>query len=553
MATTFLAAGRIQDQFFIPQAPGTTPGNGVQLFCYAAGSTTKVTCYKDNAGATPWTNPIVLDSTGNLPSGGEVWVTQGQSMKFVYAPSNDTDPPASPYITLDNYPATNDVSAQTGVEWLTGPTPTFVSATSFTLVGDQTATFTMGRRVKTTNTGGTIYSTITASAFGALTTITVVNDSGTLDSGLSAVSYGLLAATNTSLPWYHAQTPTVDAVQYFSPDMGFSLLNGYLDWTVAASALTVAIKGWDGNDPSATNPVYALIRDVTATTGLPVLVKITAANSVVVSSGSTLGTRNAIPCRVWAVLFNDAGTLRLGVINCLTTVAGVGAGSDVTAIYPLSGWGIASSTAEGGAGAADSAQTFYTGTAVTSKPYAVLGYATFESGQSTAGTWATAASRKQLWGPSVLLPGQVIQIQRTATGAVSTGTTTIPADDTIPQSTEGDQYMSQAITPSSAANVLDVEAQAYLASSIAGYTVLACFQDATANALFVGSHNPFGNNASHSVRVRHRLLSALTVATTFKVRIGSGTAGTTTFNGQAGARLDGGVLNSFLEIVELMA
>jgi hypothetical protein len=197
MATTFLAATPIQDTFFIPG--GAVPGNGVQLFCYAAGSTTKTTVYKDGAGATPHTNPIVLDSGGNIPSGGEVWQTQGQSMKYVYAPSNDTDPPASPYRTLDNMPGMNDVSAQTGVEWLTGPTPTFVSATSFTLVGDQTATFTKGRRVKTTNTGGTVYSTIVTSAFGALTTVTVVNDSGSIDSGLSAVSYGLFDPANVSV------------------------------------------------------------------------------------------------------------------------------------------------------------------------------------------------------------------------------------------------------------------------------------------------------------------------------------------------------------------
>lgn len=197
MATTFLAATPIQDTFFLP---GTnTPGNGVQLFCYAAGSSTKTTVYKDNAGATPHTNPIVLDSGGNIPSGGEVWQTQGQSMKYVYAPSNDTDPPASPYRTLDNMPGTNDVSGQTGVEWLGGPTPTFVSGTQFTLVGDQTATFTKGRRVKTTNTGGTVYSTIVGSSFGANTTVNIVNDSGSLDAGLSAVSYGLFDPANVSI------------------------------------------------------------------------------------------------------------------------------------------------------------------------------------------------------------------------------------------------------------------------------------------------------------------------------------------------------------------
>jgi len=68
------------------------------------------------------------------------------------------------------------------------------------LAGNQTATFSVGRRVKTTNTGGTIYSTITSSVFGAVTTVTVVNDSGVLDAGISAVEYALLSSVNPSVP-----------------------------------------------------------------------------------------------------------------------------------------------------------------------------------------------------------------------------------------------------------------------------------------------------------------------------------------------------------------
>lgn len=352
-----------------------------------------------------------------------------------------------------------------------------------------------------------------------------------------------------------ANSGDTGGLRYLAPELGYSLINGYLDWTVSGNALTCAIKGWDGNDPSTTNPVYALIRSATITTGLPTLVKITAASSLAVSSGSTLGTRNAIASRVWAVLFDDGGTYRLGVINCLTTVAGVGAGSDVTAIYPLSGWGIASSTAEGGAGAADSAQTFYTGTAVSSKPYTVLGYATFESGQATAGTWATAASRKQLWGPSIPLPGQVIQVQRTDTGAVATGTTVIPLDDTIPQNTEGDQYMSQAITPVSATNLLHIQSLGNFAISVATELVaVALFQDATANAIAVifGSMST-ANGSSAGAMVNTRILAASTTSTTFKIRGGVTAAGTVTFNGSATARKYGGVMRSYLEVTEIMA
>jgi microcystin-dependent protein len=68
------------------------------------------------------------------------------------------------------------------------------------------------------NSGGTIYSTIVSSVFGALTTVTVINDSGVLDSGLSAVAYGLLNAANPSSP-YLMQYPSIVAV---SSDIGIS-------------------------------------------------------------------------------------------------------------------------------------------------------------------------------------------------------------------------------------------------------------------------------------------------------------------------------------------
>lgn len=173
------------------------PYSGAKLFTYVAGSSTKQTTYQDSGAITANSNPIVCDSAGRVPY--PIWGTTGVSYKLVLAPSTDTDPPTSPIFTIDNVTGINDTTVSID-QWVSGPTPTYVSATSFTLAGDQTSTFQVGRRVKTTNSGGTVYSTITASAYAALTTITVVNDSGTLDSGLSAVSYGLLSAANQSIP-----------------------------------------------------------------------------------------------------------------------------------------------------------------------------------------------------------------------------------------------------------------------------------------------------------------------------------------------------------------
>lgn len=183
------------------------PRSGAKLFTYVGGSTnTKQTTYTESTGSTPNTNPIVLDSSGRIPQ--PIWLTTGASYKFVLAPPTDTDPPTSPIDTLDVITGINDSSSSQS-EWISGPTPTFVSATSLTLVGDQTSTFHVGRRLKTTNTAGTIYSTILTSVFGALTTLTVENDSGTLDSGLSAVNYGIISQNNDSDPAFTDQAPVV--------------------------------------------------------------------------------------------------------------------------------------------------------------------------------------------------------------------------------------------------------------------------------------------------------------------------------------------------------
>lgn len=331
------------------------------------------------------------------------------------------------------------------------------------------------------------------------------------------------------------------------------LINGTIVQTRAGSAETIAVKTLAGADPSAADPVGVIYRNATVGTGDYTVLWLTAALSLTISSGSTGGVANSVPFRLWYAIFNDAGTARLAAINCLSTVAGAGAGRDVTAIYPLGAWGIASSTAEGGAGAADSSQTFYTGVAVSAKAFSVVGYATWEAGLAAAGTWGTAPTRIQLFGTGVPLPGTTIQVQRNDTGAVATGTTTIPADDTIPQNTEGDQYMTQAITPSSAANVLNWKASGIASNSAAGTPSLIAglFQDAVANAIKTIAGNAVVS-AAYALTIDHQMLAAGTVAITGKMRIGSNSAGTTTFNGATGVRGFGGSYNSYMQAQEIM-
>lgn len=167
---------------------------GGGIYTYLAGTSTPAATYTDNTGGTPQANPIVLNSLG-LPTS-PVWLLGGVTYKFIIKDSG-----GSTIHTIDNVAGIND-STVTVSDWVSlGVTPTYLSATSFSVTGDQTALLEVGRRVKSSNTGGTAYSTINSSSYSAgITTVTLKNDSLTLDSGLSAVSYGLVSAVNPSLP-----------------------------------------------------------------------------------------------------------------------------------------------------------------------------------------------------------------------------------------------------------------------------------------------------------------------------------------------------------------
>lgn len=148
--------------------------------------------------------------------------------------------------------------------------------------------------------------------------------------------------------------------------------------------------------------------------------------------------------------------------------------------------------------------------------------------------------------------GAVVQTVNTKTGAVATGTTVIPFDDTIPQITEGTEFMTLAITPRSATNILVINVVAHLSNSFSGINDLsaALFQDATANALAATNQTMAGTLFVGNFKMTHTMTAGTASSTTFRVRGGAAQAGTTTFNGQSGARKFGGVFQSSIVITE---
>lgn len=152
-----------------------------------------------------------------------------------------------------------------------------------------------------------------------------------------------------------------------------------------------------------------------------------------------------------------------------------------------------------------------------------------------------------------MLSGLPIQIVNTETGAMATGTTLIPADDSIPQSSEGDQYMSLSITPTNANSTLLIDVCVILSHSAATtHLIAALFQDSGADALAAAMTLATTAGGEATVTFRHKMTAGTTSATTFKVRGGGNNAGTTTFNGFSGARKLGGVIASSITITEIL-
>lgn len=170
------------------------PASGHKINTYTAGSSAALATYTDSAGGTPQANPIILNSNG-LPDN-EIWLQSGLAYKFVWTDENNVV-----IDTFDNISGINDTTTSTSQWTSSGVTPTYVSTTSFTLPGDQTTEFHVGRRVQCTVTAGTVYGIIKTTAYAALTTVALsMEGTNALDIGLSTVNLSVLRADHSALP-----------------------------------------------------------------------------------------------------------------------------------------------------------------------------------------------------------------------------------------------------------------------------------------------------------------------------------------------------------------
>lgn len=208
--------------------------------------------------------------------------------------------------------------------------------------------------------------------------------------------------------------------------------------TVGSKALTIALKGIDGNNPSSTNPVNIAFRSATLTSANMVIRTVTSAKSVVVSSGSSLGFGAGANGVIYVYAIDVAGTVELAVCA-----------------MPKSEYTLQSTTAEGGAGGADSGTVLYSTTARSNIAVKLLGAIYIATG-ATAGEWDNAPTILGVMSNKVIRKDYSVQYADAngdpldvALGAqyyvlMSNGTSSAPTFQAIGESTLASDAVSQA-------------------------------------------------------------------------------------------------------------
>lgn len=427
---------------------------GGKLYTYEAGTSTPLATYTDSTGATPNTNPVILDAKGQA----SVWLG-AFPYKFVLTDADD--------VLLPDGGDNIDPQGFTTSEWVdTDDVPTFINTTSFSVPNDKTLVYEDFRAVKLSVSAGTIYGHVLSAIFGGgITTITVRLKSGAVDSGISAISVGLITPENSSLPFsalilsedvteiaaatstnvLGSQSSTINltgAAPISITSFGTSLREGLKHrvtctgagahiltynatslilpsganitvsqgdsfWVEDLGANNCRVYGYTrATGEALINVEKATIQTIGATVAASALT-ITYTADYLSFRSSTLGdgTINVRSIASPLGLVVSSGST-LGTISAVQSRIAILAidfsGTIELAAVNLSGGNnldettLITTIAEGGAGAADSSNVIYSTTARTNVPFRVVGYV--ESTQATAGTWATAPSTIQGYG-----------------------------------------------------------------------------------------------------------------------------------------------------------
>lgn len=151
--------------------------------------------------------------------------------------------------------------------------------------------------------------------------------------------------------------------------------------------------------------------------------------------------------------------------------------------------------------------------------------------------------------------GVIVQVvEATPITTVVSCTTVINLNNSIPQSSDGNEVITATITPTNASHRLRIEFDASQVGVSAGvYPICAMFKDAATDAIAAGATFPVSGGVNGGqLRLSHEMQALGTSAITFKIRVGPSSAATVHINGDsAGTRMFGGVASARLRITEI--
>ena len=146
--------------------------------------------------------------------------------------------------------------------------------------------------------------------------------------------------------------------------------------------------------------------------------------------------------------------------------------------------------------------------------------------------------------------GKIAQIVSSSTSTLTSVTTVIPWDNTIPQKTEGAEIITRAITPTNASSTLLIEVTGFCGVSAATNGAAALFVDSTADAVAAIGFAPV---YATPVVIRFSVAAGSTSARTYKFRVGPGSAVTLYWNGQnTSGAIYGGTPSTVMTVTEIL-
>ena len=148
--------------------------------------------------------------------------------------------------------------------------------------------------------------------------------------------------------------------------------------------------------------------------------------------------------------------------------------------------------------------------------------------------------------------GEVVQTVYASTASVVTVGAIFPPDNTIPQSSEGVEVLTAAITPKVSSHRIRARFVGFGTRQNNGPLGAALFRDSEADALQVTSHDADGSAAVVSVSLQFEHSPATTSSTTYKIRMSS-TANFYLNGNNSGTRLYGGAATATLILEEIAA